>query len=151
MLHKDNTSTMLLEVNAWASGSKRTRHMNIIYFLVADVAKRKHVTIEYCPTDEMIGDFVTKPFWGAKFRRFRNSIMNISHDEYGPVDVDALMTVHNEKVQKRLEAISQHMNEYWDEPTINKLSDIIADGNSQECVGDVIFTPNDKNISTQTY
>ena len=26
--------------------------------------------------------------------------MNISHDEYGPVDVDALMVLHNEKMKK---------------------------------------------------
>ena len=143
-LHQDNTSAMLLETNGRASSSKRTRHMNIRYFLVADVAKRQHVTIEYCPTDEMIGDFFTKPLGGAKFRRFRNIIMNISHDEYGPVDVDALMTVHNEKMQKRIEAISQHMNEYGDEPTINKCSETVANGDSQECVGDVIFSPNDK-------
>ena len=40
------------------------------------------------------------------------------------------------------------MNEYGDEPTINKCSNTIVDGNSQECVGNVIFTPNDK-ISVQ--
>ena len=99
-LHQDNTSAMLLELNGRASSSRRTRHMNIRYFFVGDVAKRQHITIEYCPTDEMIGDFFTKPLGGAKFRRFRNIIMNISHDEYGPVDVDALMVVHNEKMQK---------------------------------------------------
>ena len=76
--------------------------MNIRYFFVGDVAKRQYITINYCPTDEMIGDFFTKPVGGAKFRRFRNIIMNISHDEYGPVDVDALMIVHNEKMQKRI-------------------------------------------------
>ena len=64
------------------------------------------------------------------------------------MDVDALMTVHNEKIQKRIDAISQHVNEYDDEPTISKFSDTMTDGNSQECVGDVIFTPNDT-ISVQ--
>ena len=117
--------------------------MNIRYFLVADVAKRQHVTIEYCPTDEMIGDFFTKPLGGAKFRRFRNIIMNISHDEYGPVDVDALMTVHNEEMQKRIDVVSQHENEYDDEPIISKCSNPAAGVNSQECGGDVIFAPND--------
>ena len=40
------------------------------------------------------------------------------------------------------------MNEYGDEPTINNCSDTIINGNSQECVGDVIFAPNDM-ISVQ--
>ena len=81
--------------------SRHTRHVNIHYFFVGNVTKRQHVTIDYYPTDEMIGDFFTKLVGGGKFRRFRNIIMNISHDEYGPVDVDALMVVHNEKMQKK--------------------------------------------------
>ena len=40
------------------------------------------------------------------------------------------------------------MNEYDDEPTISKFSDTVTDGNSQECVSDVIFAPNDT-ISVQ--
>ena len=96
----------------------------------------------------MICDFFTKSVGGAKFCRFRNIIMNISHDEYGPVDVDALISVHNEKMQKRIDAISQHVNKYDDEPTISKFSDTVTDGNSQECVGVVIFAPNDM-ISVQ--
>ena len=74
--------------------------MNVRYFFVVNVQKRQHIVIEYCPTDEMIGDFFTKPVGGAKFRCFRNIIMNVSHDEYGPVDVDKLMAIHNEKMEK---------------------------------------------------
>ena len=104
--------------------------MNIPYFFLGDVAKRQHITIDYCPTDEMIGDFFTKPLGGAKFRRFRNIIMNISHDDNGPVDVDALMTVHNEKTQEIFDVISQHENEYDDEPTISKCSNPVSDMDS---------------------
>ena len=74
--------------------------------------------------------------------------MNISHDEYGPVDVDALMAVYNEKMQKRIDVISQHENEYDDEPAITKCSNPASDVDSQQCVGDVIITPNDT-ISAQ--
>ena len=74
--------------------------------------------------------------------------MNISHDEYGPVDVDALMAVHNEKMLKVIDAMSQHVNEYDDDPTISKFADTATDGNSHECVGGVIFAPNDT-ISAQ--
>ena len=65
--------------------------MNVRYFFVADVSNRGHITLEYCPTDEMIEDFFTKPLTGAKFRRFRNIIMNCDFDEDGPVDVDDLV------------------------------------------------------------
>ena len=132
-IHQDNESSELLEKNGRGSSSKRTRHMNIRYFFVADVFKRGHITIEHCPTDEMIGDFFTKPVGGAKFRRFRNIIMNIDHDEYGPVDVDALMATHNEKMQKRIEMSKN------DESTISEKSKTSADRDSQECVGNVRF------------
>ena len=77
-----------------------------------------------------------------------SKFMNTSHDEYGTVDVDALMAVHNENMLKVIDAISQHMNEYDDEPTISTCSDTVTDENSQECVGDVILAPNDT-ISVQ--
>jgi hypothetical protein len=89
---------------------------------VGDVMKRKEVTLQYCPTDEMIGDFFTKPLGGAKFRRFRNIIiiMNISHDEHGPVDVDELTAIHYEKMKVRI-GESKPMQS--------------IDPGSQECVG----------------
>jgi hypothetical protein len=31
----------------------------------------------YCPTEEMIGDFFTKPLQGAQFYRLRDDIMNV--------------------------------------------------------------------------
>ena len=55
------------------------------------------------------------------------SRLRCSHNEYWPVDVDALMAVHTEKMQKRIDAISQHVNEYDDEPTISKYSNEVAD------------------------
>ena len=111
---------MLLETNGRGSSSKRTRHMNIRYFFVGDVIKQKEVILQYCPTDEMIGDFFTKPLGGAKFRRFRNIIMNISHDEHGPVDVDELTAIHYEKMKRRI-GESKPMQS--------------IDSGSQECVG----------------
>ena len=79
--------------------------MNVRYFFVADVQRRQRLTIDYCPTDEMIGDFFTKPVGEAKFCCFRNIIMNISHDACGPVDMDGLMTIHNEKMLKRFNMV----------------------------------------------
>ena len=87
-VHQDNLSGKQLETNEKASSSNRTRHMNIRYLFVADVQKRQHITIEYCPIDEMIGNFFTEFVGGAKFRRFRNIIMNVSRDEYGLVDLE---------------------------------------------------------------
>jgi hypothetical protein len=98
IIHQDSQSAMLLKTNGRGSSSKRTRHMNIIYFFVADVQARNQVIVTYCPTDEMIGDFFTKPLGGSKFSRFRDIIMNCDVDDYGPVNVDELMAAHFNRV-----------------------------------------------------
>lgn len=83
ILYQDNTSSIRLESNGKASSTKRTRHINIRYFLVTDRLKQGEIsTIEYCPTEEMIADYFTKPLQGAQFRRFRNAIMGITDSEY---------------------------------------------------------------------
>ena len=83
ILYQDNTSSIKLESNGKASSTKRTRHINIRHFLVTDKLKQGDIsTIEYCPTEEMIADYFTKPLQGAQFRRFRNAIMGISDAEY---------------------------------------------------------------------
>ncbi len=37
--------------------------------------EKGNVTIEYCPTLEMIGDYMTKPLQGKLFEKFRKEIM----------------------------------------------------------------------------
>jgi Reverse transcriptase (RNA-dependent DNA polymerase) len=76
ILLRDNQSSMKMEMNGKASSGKRTRHFNIKYFYITDLIERKEVTIQYCPTDLMIADYMTKPLTGAKFKKFRQLIMN---------------------------------------------------------------------------
>ena len=76
-LLQDNQSSILLEKNGRASSGKRTRHINIRYFFIADRVASGELSIHHCPTDEMVGDFFTKPVQGGKFRMFRNRILNI--------------------------------------------------------------------------
>jgi hypothetical protein len=70
VIYQDNQSAILLEKNGRASSSKRTRHINIRYFFVTDRMEAKEVTVEYCPTGEMIADFFTKPLQGTPFKKF---------------------------------------------------------------------------------
>jgi hypothetical protein len=75
IVYQDNQSAMLLENNGKLSSSKRTRHLEIRFFYVTDNVGKKHMRIEYCPTDDMLGDFYTKPTQGAKFTKFRGRIL----------------------------------------------------------------------------
>jgi Reverse transcriptase (RNA-dependent DNA polymerase) len=76
IVYQDNKSAILLEKHGRASSSKRTRHINIRYFFVKDRVDSGEVTIEYCPTEQMLADFFTKPLQGSLFRTFRDRIMN---------------------------------------------------------------------------
>jgi hypothetical protein len=76
-IYRDNTSSMKLEENGRASASKRTRHFNIKYFYITDLIEKGEVKIEYCPTDNMLADYMTKPLVGIKFFFFWKQVMNI--------------------------------------------------------------------------
>jgi hypothetical protein len=77
---QDNQSAMLLERNGRRSSSRRMRHINIRYFFVTDRIQSKELTVEYCPTEEMLADMFTKPLQGSSFRRFRTAVMNLKSD-----------------------------------------------------------------------
>ena len=65
-----------MERNGKFSSSKRTKHIDMRYFFITDRIEKKEVSVEYCPTEEMIGDFFTKPLQGSLFRKFRALILN---------------------------------------------------------------------------
>ena len=75
LLLQDNKSSILLERNGKASSGKRTRHINIRYFFITDRVNMKEVSIEWCPTKDMVADFMTKPLQGSHFKRLRDIIM----------------------------------------------------------------------------
>ena len=74
---QDNRSAILLEKNGKASSSKRTKHINIRYFFVTDMIKKGKMSVEWCPTDDMVADFWTKPTQGALFARHRDLVMGV--------------------------------------------------------------------------
>ncbi len=66
VIYQDNQSAILLEKNGRSSSSKRTRHINVCYFFVTDRVAANEVKIKYCPTEDMIADFFTKPLQGGR-------------------------------------------------------------------------------------
>ena len=76
-MFQDNQSAMLLETNRRKNAGKRSRHRNIRFFLVTDQKKKGNIIIEFCPTDQMIADFMTNPLHGEKFKKFQGEIMKL--------------------------------------------------------------------------
>jgi hypothetical protein len=78
VLFQDNKSSILLEKNGKASSSKCTNHINIRYFFITDRVSNEEVSVVWCPTGDMIGDYATKPLQGALFWKFRDQIMGVT-------------------------------------------------------------------------
>ena len=70
-------SSILLEKNGKASSSKRTKHINIRYFFITNHVAKGEVSIVWCPTGDMVAEYMTKPLQGAMLRRFRDQIMGV--------------------------------------------------------------------------
>ena len=82
MVYQDNTSSILLERNGRSSSTKRMKHMDIRYFYVTEQVGRKVIHVTHCPTEEMVGDFFTKPLQGSLFLKMRNYIMGSEEPGY---------------------------------------------------------------------
>jgi hypothetical protein len=69
IVYRDNTSSMRLEENGKASSGKCTRHFHIKFFYITNLINRNEIQIKYCPTEDIIADYITKPLVGVKFEQ----------------------------------------------------------------------------------
>ena len=64
-----------------------TKYINIWYFFITDRVKEGEVSVVWCPTGDIIGDYMTKPLQGAIFCKFRDQIVGvIPAEDPGPVN-----------------------------------------------------------------
>jgi hypothetical protein len=64
-----------LKCDGRISSSKRTKHVR--YYFVSDRITKGELQVQWCPTNDMIADYMTKPLQGKLFRRFRDLIMGL--------------------------------------------------------------------------
>ena len=75
ILFQDNKSTILLENNGKLSSTKCTRAIDIRYFFLTNQIQKGSLSVEYCPTKQMIADYITKPLQGKLFHKFKKMII----------------------------------------------------------------------------
>jgi hypothetical protein len=75
-LYQDNQSAILLEKNGRKSSSKRTKHLNCRFHFITDRISNE-LSVEYCPTEEEVGDFSPNPCKANSFTSFCKLIMNL--------------------------------------------------------------------------
>ena len=81
ILLQDNESCIKLIRNEKSSSTKRTRHIDVRFFFVTDRVKNKELEVVYCPTQDMVGDFFTKPLQWSPFIKHRDNILGITKEE----------------------------------------------------------------------
>ena len=59
-LQQDNESAIKLEKNGRMSAGQKSRHIDVRYFWIKDRVESSGITIQHCPTLEMLADFFTK-------------------------------------------------------------------------------------------
>ena len=80
VVYQDNMSTLSLAENGYVSSSKRTKHIKAKYFFVRNFHRTGELDLQYCPTELMWADVLTKPLQGAKFRLMHAFLMNCPTD-----------------------------------------------------------------------
>lgn len=96
IVHQDNQSAMKLETNGRRSCGQKSRHIDIRYFFLKDKIQSGDIKVEYCPTEAMLADFLTKPLQGALFNKMKDAIM-------GRIDIETfrkLTSVSKERVEE---------------------------------------------------
>ena len=78
ILYQDNQSVMLLISNGHRSAGRWSQHLNIwLFFVMLDQKEKWHISIRFCSTDLMIGNYMTKSLHCWKFTQFQQEIMNL--------------------------------------------------------------------------
>jgi hypothetical protein len=76
---QDNKSAILLEQNGRKSCGQKSRHIDNRFFFTKDRIKSGSIVVEYCPTEQMLADFLTKVLQGALVKRFKNVLVGLVH------------------------------------------------------------------------
>jgi hypothetical protein len=69
---EDNQSTIKFCKNFKLS--ERTKHIEVRYYFVKEKLEKKELSINYCPTEEMTADILTKPLNSIAFARHRKGL-----------------------------------------------------------------------------
>ena len=73
-LYEDNKSVIAMANNG-RSYSDKTRHIKIHHYFVKSYLDNGEFTLNYCPTEDMIADILTKPLQGSQFIKLRNILL----------------------------------------------------------------------------
>jgi len=80
--------------------------------IITDRVANGEVSIEYCPTGDMVGDFHTKSLQGSQFCRFRDIILGIEKSDIAAYNTRArqYLKTRKEKQHEELLGVCWNLN-----------------------------------------
>ena len=75
MIYEDNQGTIALAKNPVSR--QRCKYIDIKYNFVRSTVKNGEVFLEYCPTDQMVADLMTKPATKVKLLTFSTFLFGL--------------------------------------------------------------------------
>ena len=72
IIKEDNQGAIALSKNS--KYHPRTKHIDIKYHFIRDKIVKKELILDYCPTEEMLADLLTKPLGKTMFQNLRELI-----------------------------------------------------------------------------
>ena len=67
---RDNQGALILIKNAHLN--ERSKHVDIYYYFIRDLAEKGELRVDYIPTAEIVADGMTKLLARVAFERFKN-------------------------------------------------------------------------------
>ena len=78
IVFQDNKSDIILENNVKDSSINCTKQISIRQYFVTYRIEKYYLSVELCPTADLIGDFTTKPSQVSAFKTTQGSV-DVSH------------------------------------------------------------------------
>ena len=72
LIFEDNQGTIALSYNPVSR--QRSKHIDIRYHFIRGVLNKGDITLQYCPTSDMVADILTKPSTKFHLNKFRDYI-----------------------------------------------------------------------------
>ena len=74
-LHEDNQACIYMSEDINSSVTSRSKHIATRFFWLREQIQADRLTMQYCPTDQMIADMFTKSLPLATFKRLRDCVV----------------------------------------------------------------------------
>ena len=83
VLYQENIGVILLKKIGKIPISKITKRINTRFYFITNRINKEYTSVKCCPTEEVVGEYLTKPLQGKLFLKFcslnrESELMSIS-------------------------------------------------------------------------